>query len=188
MLVARLVVQGRPRGDQMGEALRVEGFAPRSQCIDLFDEAEQVAPIPVTHGDHGGACSLGQRQWPSDEALRPVHELCESGAVEAVEHHDVAARQERADEDDRAVLDIGQERILLGAVEAVDFVDEEQRALTDLPALGGSSKDPAQVRHPREGGGDLFEDEAGLADEQSGDRRLAASGRPHKMIDEIRPA
>ena len=34
----------------------------------------------------------------------------------------------RADQHDRAVLDIGQEAVLLGAVEAVDLVDEQQRA------------------------------------------------------------
>jgi hypothetical protein len=38
----------------------------------------------------------------------------------------------RPDEHDRAVLDIGQERVLLGAVEPVDLIDEQQRA---LPAL-----------------------------------------------------
>ncbi len=38
-----------------------------------------------------------------------------------------------ADEDDRAVLDVGQEDVLLGGVEAVQFVDEEHRPPAALP-------------------------------------------------------
>ncbi len=40
-----------------------------------------------------------------------------------------------ADQHDRAVLDIGQEAVLLGAVEAMDLVDEQQRALARRAAL-----------------------------------------------------
>ncbi len=36
----------------------------------------------------------------------------------------------RADEDHGAIFNVGQEHILLGAVEAMDFVDEQERALT----------------------------------------------------------
>ena len=48
----------------------------------------------------------------------------------------------RADQDDRAVLDPGQQRVLLGLVEAVHLVHEEDRALPVLPAalLGGGDR------------------------------------------------
>ena len=66
--------------------------------------------------------------------------------VEAAQDQHLAARQQRgvelearilggrADERDGAVLDIGQEAVLLGAVEAVDLVHEQQRL---LPGAGG---------------------------------------------------
>ena len=40
-----------------------------------------------------------------------------------------------ADQDDRAVLDVRKNRVLLGLVEAMDFVDEEHRALTVHPQV-----------------------------------------------------
>src|SRR3546814_8671245 len=50
-----------------------------------------------------------------------------------------------ADQDHRAVLDIGQEAVLLGAVEAVDLVDEQQSAAPGQAALPGALEHLAQV-------------------------------------------
>ncbi len=67
--------------------------------------------------------------------------------VEPAQHQNLRARQQRAvqfegrilrrgaDQDHRAVLHHRKETVLLAAVEAVDFVDEQQRALPDLAAL-----------------------------------------------------
>ena len=41
--------------------------------------------------------------------------------------------------------------ILLGPVEAVDLVDEQERSLPDLAAAGRGGEDLAQVGHPGEG-------------------------------------
>ena len=81
--------------------------------------------------------------------------------VEPAQHQHLAARQERgvqlegrvlgggADQRHRAVLDIGQEAVLLGAIEAMDLVDEQQRALAVLAALAGGLEDPCAGRRRR---------------------------------------
>ena len=78
------------------------------------------------------ALGVGQRA-PQDR-----HDLL--GASSGCEHVDLRAREQRgvhlerrvlrrgADEDDRAGLDVRQERVLLGLVEAVDLVDEQDGA------------------------------------------------------------
>ena len=46
-----------------------------------------------------------------------------------------------------AVLDVRQKRVLLGLVEAVDFIDEKQRRRPGVgQAVGGRGQDPAHVR------------------------------------------
>jgi hypothetical protein len=49
-------------------------------------------------------------------------------------HRERRVLRRRADERDRAVLDVRQERVLLRLVEAVDLVDEEDRALRRVDA------------------------------------------------------
>ncbi len=84
---------------------------------------------------------------------------------EGMEHEDAGAREQggvhleggvlgrRADEDDRAVLDIGQDRVLLALVEAVNLVDEEQGAHgVGAPPLLRLADDAAEVGHARRDG------------------------------------
>ena len=90
--------------------------------------------------------------------------MLERGLVEPVQHENLAAREQRpiqleggifgggADEDDRPILDIGQEAILLGAIEAVNLVDEQERAASRLAALPGSVEDFAKIGHAAEHG------------------------------------
>ena len=71
--------------------------------------------------------------------------------LERVQLVDPAAREQRrvdlevgvlgggADEDDRAILDGRQQRVLLRLVEAVDLVQEEDRALTATSSARGSA-------------------------------------------------
>ena len=81
---------------------------------------------------------------PAQAALgvgqRPAHERLELRLGQALEHVHAAAREQRrvhlerrvlggrADQGHGAPLDVRQERVLLGLVEAVDLVDEEDRA------------------------------------------------------------
>ena len=89
----------------------------------------------------------------------------------------------RADEDDCSVLDIGQQDVLLGLVEAVYLVDEEDcalpaelvpRAVADLADVGDAGNDAGESHEVALGGpGDHF-----------GERRLTAAGRP--VEDDVR--
>ncbi len=106
-----------------------------------------------------------------------------------MQHQHLAARQQGAVEfkgrifrggahpGDGAVLHHRQEPILLRAVEAVYFVDEQQRGLTDAAAPRSLVKDAFQVRDPRKHRGYLDEEQLRLGGEQAGDRRLADARR-----------
>jgi hypothetical protein len=117
-----------------------------------------------------------------DQRRQPV-------VVQASEHQDLGAGQQggvqleagvlggRTDQHDRPVLHVREERVLLGAVEAVDLVDEQQRALPDLtPPLRGEEH-LAQVGNPGERRGQRLEHQVGPLGREPRDRRLAAAGR-----------
>ena len=107
---------------------------------------------------------------------------------ERLEDDDLAAGQERAveleggvlgrraDEHDVAGLDEGQEDVLLGAVEAVDLVEKEDRPLV-RPEAPGLLEDFAHLLHA--GGHRRVGDEVrrGLRGDQPRERRLADAGR-----------
>jgi|GEM_PF-5780953 len=60
----------------------------------------------------------------------------------------------------------------------MDLIDEQQRPLPDLAAVGRGSEDLTQVGHPGEGRGGLLEEQARAIGQKTGDRRLAAARRP----------
>src|SRR5690606_23163349 len=70
-----------------------------------------------------------------------------------------------------------QEAVLLGAVEAMDLVDEEQRALAACAFALGLLEGGAQILHAGEDGGELFEVEIGALCEEARDGGLAGAGR-----------
>ena len=84
----------------------------------------------------------------------------------------------RADERDGAVLDVGEDGVLLGLVEAVDLVDEEDGA----EVLGGAYLAGLLDRLPEVGdaggdGGDADEVRLREAGDEPRERRLAGAGR-----------
>ena len=107
-----------------------------------------------------------------------------------MEHQHDGAREQRAveleggvlgggaDQRDGAVLHVGEEAVLLRAVEAVDLVDEQQRALAGLAPALGAVEGLAQVLHAREDGRELLEGEVGLVRQQARHRGLAGARRP----------
>ena len=123
------------------------------------------------------AASARSSNWPS------------AASSSRRQHQHLAARQQRgvelerrvlgrgADQGHRAVLDVGQEAVLLGAVEAMDLVDEQQRALAVAAALARGLEDPAQVGDAGEHRRQRLEMQVGLLGQQAGDRRLAAARR-----------
>jgi len=85
----------------------------------------------------------------------------------------------RADERDHAVLDVGQENILLRLVEAVDLVDEQARPLAVVfePAAG-RLEHVADVLHAGGRCGQFHEPPPRLGGDDLRERRLANAGRP----------
>ena len=83
----------------------------------------------------------------------------------------------RADQSDGAVLDKGQEAVLLRAVEAVDLVHEEQGLAADPGMFLGLGEDLFEVRHARKDRADRDEAQAHGVGEQAGDGGLAGAGR-----------
>ena len=135
------------------------------------------------------------------ERLGPVEQLAERGGVEPVEDQHLRAAEQRgvefeagvlgrrADQRDRAALDEGQEAVLLRAVEAVDLVHEQQRALArPARALSASAKAFLRSATP--------ENTALIATKRmptaSASRRamvvLPVPGGPHRIMLDRRPA
>jgi hypothetical protein len=84
----------------------------------------------------------------------------------------------RADQRDRAVLHHRQKRILLRAVEAMDLVDEQERALPLRTAHTRGVEDLLQFRDARMDRRELHECVAARSADEARDRRLAAARRP----------
>ena len=92
---------------------------------------------------------------------------------------EVGILRRRADQDDRAVFDVRQQRILLRFVEAVNLVDEQDGALViHLQALFGLFDDAADVAHARHHGVDLLEVAARGVGDDHRQRGLARARRP----------
>ena len=93
--------------------------------------------------------------------------------AEGVQGVDAAAGEERgddlkgrvlgcgADEADGAVLDVGQEGVLLGFVEAVNLIDEEDGAGAESGGFFGVDHDLLDLLDAGEDGGELDEGGAG---------------------------
>ena len=84
----------------------------------------------------------------------------------------------RADHDDRALFDVGQEHVLLRLVEAVNLVDEEDGApaphLEPVPRAGDGV---ANLGDAAGRGVQRVEGRAGVLGDDAGERGLAGAGR-----------
>ena len=84
----------------------------------------------------------------------------------------------RADEGKRSILDVGEERILLGFVPAMDFIHEKDRAdIVQPSALERFVNDNAQIRFAGKDGGDGGEVTLGGVGDDLRKRGLACAGR-----------
>ena len=105
---------------------------------------------------------------------------------ERLELHDSAAREERrvdlevrvlgrgADQRQQAALDARQQRVLLTLVEAVDLVEEQDRAgAVGAEAIARALKDAADVIDTRRDGRELLEGGARRLGDDARQRRLA---------------
>src|SRR5690606_30673672 len=81
-------------------------------------------------------------------------------------------------EDDGAVFHDGQETVELGAIEAMNLIHEEQRAVAGEAFEARFLENLLEVGNARKDGRDLLELEADLIGEETRDRCLAGAGRP----------
>ena len=123
-------------------------------------------------------------------AQRALQHLFELGLVERLQDDDPRARKERsvhlerrvlgggADENDVARLDVSEKGVLLALVEAMNLVDEQDRALAlAAPALFGRLQHLADVLDARQHRAHGFEMGPGQAADDVSERRLAGARR-----------
>src|SRR6202142_559942 len=120
---------------------------------------------------------------------RPPQQGHDLGHCEPAQRVHLGARQQRrddfegrilgggADEGDVAALDIGQEGVLLRLVEAVDLVDEQQRAAPELAVALGLGHDGLDFLDAAEHGAEGDEIGPRDAGDEAGQRGLADAGR-----------
>ncbi len=124
------------------------------------------------------------------DRLGPRQQLLERHRIERLEDQDAGAREQRrdqlerrvlgggADQHDRSILHDRKKRILLGAVEAMDLVDEQQRPLPDLAPRARGVEHLLEVGDAGKNRRDLLELQFGGVRQEPRDRRLAGAGRP----------
>ena len=121
---------------------------------------------------------------------RATHDRLELRLGQPLEHVHPAPRQQgrdhlegrilgrRADQGHGAALDVGQERVLLSLVEAVDLVDEQDRALAaERQTVLGLGDQAADLLDSREHGGERREVGPGVRGEEGGKGRLPGARR-----------
>ena len=187
MLVAGLVIEKMPLLHRALDVRQLE-LALAREGGRGFDSVECHARVTASAFEQRVE---RVRSDPGVQLAEPaLHHAPELLAVEGLEAEHPAAREQRcddlerrvlgrgADERDRPVLDMRQDRVLLRLVEAMDLVDEQHGAQAGalmhgrlrhrLAQVGDAGRDRAHGHHPR----------LRLGGEQSGERGLAAARRP----------
>jgi len=188
MFLAVAVVEGRAarqvRREVGGAQQRVGG-----EAVELLGHVQQIAAVAIGHGTQRRARGLIERQGGAADRLRAGEQGVQGSIVEAPQHQHLAAREQRAvqcegrvfrggaDQHDRAVLHHGQETVLLRAVEAVDFVDEQQRGLAGGAPQPRILERAFEVGDAGEYGRHLMEMQPCGVGEQARDAGFADAGR-----------
>ena len=198
--VAGLVVGQAPSGvrledvvDGDGHGVLGGGVAGVGHLARELERGERGAAVPAGQRDDRVERLVREREGPR-ETVGVVEGAADQRAhgpvVEGLELDDPRPRDEGgvdlevrvlgrgADEDDGAVLDGVEQGVLLRAVEAVDLVDEEDRATArrEQPALGGLDLAP-EVLDRAGDGRDLHELGVRRVGDDARERRLARAGR-----------
>ncbi|MNK98503.1 hypothetical protein D3C87_1188680 [compost metagenome] len=172
-----------------------------SQVRGVFQQIEQTPAIAIGGGQQHLEAFIVERQvalaQPTLFSECAMHQFAQRRFVEAFQHVDAGTRQQSivefegrvfgggADEDQRAVFNVRQKRILLGFVETVHFIDEQNRALAVLAGLLlGDFNSLTDLFDPGEHCRDRFEVRIGDFREQPRQSGFTHSGRPpedHRM-------
>ena len=188
MPLAVLVINRHAPVQQRRQPGGVERFGQlhRKKLLDLV---EQEAPVTIRRSDERGARLAGQRQRPTLAGFGAIKQFGERRFVEPPHDQHLRAAEDggvqfeagvfggRADERHRAVLDDAQETILLGAIEAMDFIDEQQGLLTRPGCVPRFGKQLFQFGNARKHRRNADETQAHCFGEQPRDAGLAGARR-----------
>ena len=189
MLLAVLVVQRGAACQQCGKRRRIHHRRIFRQRKDLLGHVEHIAAVAIGHRTQRGTRLGIERQSAADLGFGARQQLLQRRIVEPAQHQHLAARQQRAvqregrvlgggaDQRDRAGLHNWQKTVLLGAVEAVDLIDEQQRPLPGPPPPRRLLECALEVGDAGEHRGQLHEMQPRAVGKQASDGGLAAAGR-----------
>ncbi len=192
MRVAGLVVDERALARRVldvpfagGHALGLGGLHGQ------LEDPERGARVAARAMGDEPFCLLGERG--AERLLAAPNDLEQLLLAERLELVELGAREQRrvelevrvlggrADQRDEPFLDRGQQRVLLGLVEAVDLVEEEDRAPPRrAQPLAGACQHLAHVADRRRDGRELLELGACRARDDPGERGLARARRPEE--------
>ena len=184
MRVARFVVLRGAPTQPFAKANRVQ-WGRDLPGGDLFDQVQQRPTIAIGHLDQRCARCVGQGQRRGQLGLGAGHQLRQIGRPETFQDQHLRPAQKRrvqlerrvlrggTDQHNGAVLHMRQKPVLLGFVEAVNFVDEQQRPLPCGPAQARRLEDFSEIGNPRENSADLNELQIGFIGQQARDGGLS---------------
>ena len=175
MAVGGFVVDRRAALQDFLQLRGIEDFVLARGAPDLFDQRQRGAAVAIGHPHQHGARLGIERQLSALDLLGMRKQFFDRGGIERMKHQHPSPRQKRGVEFERRVFRGGadqhhcavfhhrQKRILLGAVEAMHLVDEQQRALPALAAGARLLEDFFQVGDAGEDRRDLLEMQVGFA-------------------------
>jgi len=145
-------------GKTVREARAGEPLAAAPRPPYFFCERQHRPAVAVGHAQQRRPCAGIERQFLALDRLRPVEDLGERLLVERLEHQHPRPRQQRrvelerrvlgsgADQNYRAVFDVGQEAVLLLGVRIRSCGEEQPRSLDVPPGRGAVQRlDPHQI-------------------------------------------
>ncbi len=190
--VALLVVRQRAALERVLGALERDRLAVGRGLARELERRERGAGVTAGAAGEEREDVVADRMVAALAAVeRPAQQHLDVGRRERAQLVDLRAGEQRGvdlevrvlgrrpDERDEPLLDRGQERVLLGLVEAVDLVEEEDRRLAGaLAAVVGALEHLADLGAPGLDGAELLERGARGRGDDPGDRRLPRAGRP----------
>ena len=197
MFFAVFVVVDLATAENVGEGIgvEVEAVVLRGAVFDgQFEGVQRDAGIAIGMMGDGGQRRFVGGDMQGRKGLRMVQRAIEQlhdfGIRQGFEDEDAAAREQRAvdfkggvfrgraNQDDAAFFDVGQEGVLLGFVEAVDFVDEDDGFFAALPLAFGVFHDFFNVFDAAHDCAEGDEARAGLVGDDLRQGSFAHAGRP----------
>jgi len=193
MLVAGAVVQEAAPLQRLAHVGERDLARPGGGVVGQLERVQRDPRVAVRHRDERVLGLLRQPRLAGQAALvdqRAPDDRADVVLRERAQHVHARTRQQRRDhlergvlgrgaqERDVAVLDVRQHDVLLGLVEAVDLVDEQDRALpAHLAKLLRVADDLSQLGHSTRHRGDVDELRPRLLGRYGGERGLPRAGR-----------